>query len=55
VIGQLAVRCVTAQSQMQSHSGQQVDAKDWHDVLALHHRFRLDLSEQYRNGTDWSR
>jgi lincosamide nucleotidyltransferase A/C/D/E len=42
-----AVRCLTAEYQMESHTGYEHDLDDVHDVLALHHRFGVPLPKQY--------
>jgi len=48
-VGRLHVRCVTAASQMRSHTGYPPDEDDWHDVRALQRRFGIDLPAQYRD------
>ncbi len=42
-----AVRCLTADYQVESHTGYEHDTDDVHDVLALHQRFGVPLPEQY--------
>ncbi|HEX2281378.1 MAG TPA: hypothetical protein VHG52_06405, partial [Thermomicrobiales bacterium] len=42
------VACTTADFQIRSHTGYQLDENDYHDVFALHHRFGLPLPEPYR-------
>lgn len=41
------VACCTADFQMISHTGYEIDADDVKDVMALHHRFGLPLPEPY--------
>ncbi|GAB7189618.1 hypothetical protein NUM3379_03240 [Kineococcus sp. NUM-3379] len=42
-----AVRCLTAEYQVDSHTGYEHDTDDVRDVLALHERFGVPLPEQY--------
>lgn len=41
------VRCLTAEYQLESHTGYEHDGEDVQDVLALHRAFGLPLPEQY--------
>lgn len=50
-IGPRAVRCLTADYQLESHTGYEHDEDDVGDVLALHRRFGLALPAQYLNAT----
>ncbi|WP_432572278.1 nucleotidyltransferase domain-containing protein [Kineococcus sp. SYSU DK005] len=47
VIAGRAVRCLTAQYQVRSHTGYEHDGDDVHDVMALCERFGVPLPEQY--------
>jgi lincosamide nucleotidyltransferase A/C/D/E len=46
-IGDQPVRCLTAEYQVESHTGYEIDADDVHDVLALHQRFDVPLPAPY--------
>jgi lincosamide nucleotidyltransferase A/C/D/E len=41
------VACMSAEFQMRSHAGYDVDHDDWHDVRHLHERFGLPIPEDY--------
>lgn len=48
-IGGIAVRCFTAEAQLQFHQGYEHSEKDTHDVLLLCKSFGLAVPEKYRN------
>jgi lincosamide nucleotidyltransferase A/C/D/E len=41
------VGCCTAGFQMRSHTGYELDARDFHDVMVLHHRFGIPIPMEY--------
>jgi lincosamide nucleotidyltransferase A/C/D/E len=41
------VACMSAEFQMRSHTGYEVDEGDWHDVRHLHDRFGLPIPPDY--------
>lgn len=49
------VRCLTADYQVISHTGYELDADDFQDVHALHKRFGVPLPPEYQAADDGSR
>jgi hypothetical protein len=45
------VTCMSAEFQVRSHIGYDVDENDWHDVRHLHERFGLPIPEDYEPWT----
>ena len=41
------VACMSAEFQVRSHTGYEVDENDWHDVRHLHERFGLPIPADY--------
>jgi lincosamide nucleotidyltransferase A/C/D/E len=52
VVAGRAVRCMTAEFQMWSHTGYEPDADDFHDVERLHIRFGLPIPNGYEAWLD---
>lgn len=46
-IGNMAVRCLTAEAQLRFHHGYETTDKDWHDVLILCKTFGLSIPAEY--------
>ena len=44
-----SVKCLTADFQVDSHTGYQLDENDYHDVLLLHEKFNVSLPAAYKN------
>ena len=42
------VRCISAEWAVKFHTGYQIDANDYHDVLALCRRFGLEMPAEYK-------
>ncbi len=51
-VGGRPVRCLTPEYQVQSHTGYELDENDLSDVMALHERFGVPLSEEQRRASD---
>jgi len=54
-VGNRPVRCLTADYQVQSHTGYELNENDLHDVMALHDRFGVPLAEEHRRALDRDR
>ncbi len=48
VVGGREVKCLTADYQVISHTGYELDDDDFKDVYALHERFGVPLPEEYK-------
>ncbi len=51
LINNLEVKCLTADYQVQSHTGYKISAKDIHDVTLLCEKFKLELPTEYTSNT----
>jgi len=47
-IGDTSVRCISAEFQIQSHTGYRLASKDFHDIRAICARFDLELPYEYK-------
>jgi len=47
-IGGRPVRCGTPEYQVPSHTGYELNENDFHDVMALHERFGVELPPEYK-------
>ncbi len=50
-VGGRPVRCLTSDYQVRSHTGYELDEDDLRDVMALHERFGVPLTEEHRRAS----